>query len=75
MIQADYSITEKPITSTNLQANSILESVHQTIDNIIPTFWVQDMVLNDENPWDGIIASAMFALHVTVLVMTQHTPA
>ena len=30
MIQADYGIMVKPITSRNTQANSILESVHQT---------------------------------------------
>ena len=50
MIQANYGITVKPITSRNPQANSILERVHQTIGNIIRTFKVQDMVLDDENP-------------------------
>ena len=30
MIQVDYSITLKPITSKNPQANSILERLHQT---------------------------------------------
>ena len=50
MIQADYGITVKPITSSNPQANSILERVHQTIGNIIRTFKVQDIVLDDENP-------------------------
>ena len=75
MIQADYGITVKPITSRNPQANSILERVHQTIGNIIRTFKAQDMVLNDENPQDGILASTMFALHATVHITTQHTPA
>ena len=73
IIQADYSITVKPITSRNPQANSILERGHQTIGNIIRTFKVQDMVLDDENPWDGILASTMFALHATVHTTTQHT--
>ena len=50
MIQADYGFTVKPITSKHPQANSILERVHLTIDNIIRTFKVQDMVLDDENP-------------------------
>ena len=52
LIQADYGITVKHITSGNPQANSILERVHQTISNIIRTFKVQDMLLDDENPWD-----------------------
>ena len=52
MIQANYGITVKPITLRNPKANSILEKVHQTIGDIICTFKVQDIVLNDENPWD-----------------------
>ena len=75
MIQVDFGITVKPITSRNPQANSILERVHQTIGNIIRTFKVQDMILDDENPWDGILASTMFALRATVHTTTQHTPA
>ena len=33
------------------------------------------MVLDDENPWDGILASTMFALRATVHTTTRHTPA
>ena len=32
------------------------------------------MVLNDENPWDGILASTMFALRVMVHATMQYTP-
>ena len=66
MIQANYGITVKPITSRNPQANSILERVHQTIGNIIRTLLVQGMELDDKNPWDGILSSNMFALRATV---------
>ena len=75
MITNDYGITVKPITSRNPQANAILERVHQTIGNILRTFKVQNMVLDDENPWDGILASTMFALRATVHTTTQYTPA
>ena len=40
MIFNDYSITVKPITSRNPQANALLERVHQTIGNIVCTFKV-----------------------------------
>ena len=50
MIQANYGIELKPITSRSQQTNSILERVRQTIGNIRHTFKVQDMVLDDENP-------------------------
>ena len=47
----DYGITVKPITARNPQANTILERVHQTIGNIIRTFFrVQEMILDDDNP-------------------------
>ena len=74
MIEKDYGIKVRPITTRNPQANAILERVHQTIGNIIRTFKVQDMVLDDENPWDGILAATMFALRSTVHTTTQHTP-
>ena len=75
MIQADYGITVKYITSRYPQASSILERVHQTIGNIIRTFKVRDMVLNDESSWDGVLVSNMFALHAMVHTTTQYNPA
>ena len=75
LIQANNGITVKPITSRNPQANSILERVHQTIDNIIRSFKVQNLILDNENPWDGILANTMFALRATVHTTTQYTRA
>ena len=33
------------------------------------------MVLDDDNPWDGILAATMFALRATVHTTSQYTPA
>ena len=33
------------------------------------------MVLDDKNPWDGILATTMFALRATVHTTSQYTPA
>ena len=33
------------------------------------------MVLDDVNPWDGILAATMFALRATVHTTIQYTPA
>ena len=60
----------KPITSRNHQTNAILERTHQTIGNILHTFKVQNMVLSDGNPRDGIFAFTMFALRATVHTTT-----
>ena len=75
MITNAYGIMVKPITSRNPQANVILERLHQTISNILRTFKEQNMVLDDENLWDGILAFTMFALRATVHTTTPYTPA
>ena len=54
MIINDYGITVKPITSRNPQPNEMFETVHQIVGNILCTSKVQNMVLDDKNPWDGI---------------------
>jgi len=75
LIKDDYGITLKPNTAQNPQANAILEYIHQTIGNIICTMKVQNMVLDDANPWDGILASTMFALvRATLYTTTRCTP-
>ena len=52
MIINDCGLTVKPISSRKPQANAILERVHQTIGNILCTFKVLNMVLDDENLWE-----------------------
>ena len=74
LITNDYGTTIKPITPKNSQTYAISERVHQTIGNILRTFKVQNMVLDDENPWDGILASTMFALRAMIHTITQYTP-
>ena len=46
--------------------------MHQTIGGILRTFKVQNIVLDDKNPWDGILNSTIFALRVTVHTTTQY---
>ena len=35
---------------------------------------VQGMVLDDENPWDGVLSATMFALRATVHTTIRFTP-
>ena len=56
------------------QANAIVERVHQTIGNIICTFQIQQIDLDNENPLEGILSSSMFATRSMVHTTTQHTP-
>ena len=72
MVRNDYRLKIKPITTCNPQANAIIERVHQTIGNIIRTFNVQAMDLND--PWSGILAATKFAIHATYHTTLQASP-
>jgi hypothetical protein len=75
MVQSDYGVKRKPITTRNPQANSIIERVHQTIGNIIRTFQIGSIDLNEEDPWSGVLAATMFATRATYHTTTQATPA
>ena len=73
MVTEDYGLKRKPITKRNPQANAILERIHQTLGNIIRTS--DKTNLDEENPWQGILSAAMFALRSTYHTTTQATPA
>ena len=47
--------------------------MHQTTGNTLRTFKAQNMVLDEENPWDDIFAFTIFALRATVHATTQYT--
>ena len=68
----EYHVT--PSASKKPQANAIMERVHQTIGNIKRTFQIQQMDLDDENLWEGILSSTMFAIRSVTHTTTQHTP-
>ena len=51
-----------------------MERVHQTICNIIRTFKIQEIDLDNENLWEGILSSTIFAIRSTVHTTTQYTP-
>ena len=68
-----YGILFKSISVRKSQANAIMERVHQSIGNVICTFNIKKMDLDDENPWEGILFSSMFAIRSMVHTTSQHT--
>ena len=52
MIEKDYGLKTNRITTRNPQSNAILVRVHQTICIIIRTMKIQNLVLDDDDPWD-----------------------
>jgi transposase InsO family protein len=73
MVQDDYGIKKKPITTRNPQANSIIERIHQMIGNMIRTHQVGSEDINKDDPWSGILAAMMFATRATYHTVTQAT--
>ena len=74
MIEQDYGITRRPITTRNPQANSILERAHQTIGNILRTFQVNNHKLEQDDQWSRILSVVILAMRSTVHTTTQATP-
>ena len=72
MVRKDYGLKMKPITTRNPQANAIIERVHQTIGNIVRTFDVK--VIEEDDPWSGILCATMFAVRATFHTTLQATP-
>ena len=74
MMANDYGIPCNFISIRNPQANAIVGRVHQTIGNIICTFKIQCMDLDNKNPWEVILSSTMFAIQSRLHTTTHHTP-
>ena len=70
MMANDYRIPCNSTSVRNPQANAVVERVHQTIGNIICTFNIHQTDLDNENPWEGILSSTMFAIRSTVHTTT-----
>ena len=73
MMANDYRISFNSIRVGNTQANTIVERVYQTIGDIIRTSIIQKMDLDNENPWEGILSSTIFAIRSMVHTTTHHT--
>ena len=75
MAKNDYGIRTRPITARNPQANSIIERVHQTIGNMIRSFEVQSIDLDEDDPLSGILSAVSFAIRATYHTTLQASPA
>ena len=65
LIEIEYGITEKPITSENPMSNAILERIHQVLGNLVRTFNIQQTYVDKNDPWTGILDEADFTIRST----------
>ena len=74
MVKNDYGLICKPITTRNPQSNAVLERIHKTIADIIRTHQLNEIELDEDNPWSGVLAAAMWATRATIHTTLQATP-
>jgi len=71
----DYGIKRKVISTRNPQANAVVERAHQTLGNLIRSFELQDDPCYDpDDPWQGFLSAAAFAMRATYHTTLQATP-
>ena len=66
MIQQDYGILKRSITTQNPQANDIVGRIHQNMGNMFFTFCAHETELDKGGLWTGILGAFMFATRATV---------
>ncbi len=75
LLRTDYpSIKPKPSSKRNPQANAILERVHGTVGNMIRTFELDAIELDEDDPFGGLISAVGFAVRSTYHTTLQATP-
>ena len=51
-----------PITLENPNYNAMLKQIHQVLGNIAWTFKIKDNCVDEDDPWQGILAAAAFII-------------
>ena len=74
MVEEDYDIIRKPITKRNPQVNSMIERIHQKIRIMTKTFEAQKALMDEEDPWAGMLTAVMFATRATYHTTLKATP-
>jgi hypothetical protein len=75
LLRNEYSgIKTKPSSKRNPQANAILERAHGTIGNMIRTFELEEIDLDEDDPFSGLVSAVGFAIRSTYHTTLQATP-
>ena len=77
LLENEYGITRKPITTRNPQANAMVERAHATLHEMVRTFQVKsaDDLPEVHDQWQGVLSAVGFAMRSTVHTTTRATPA
>ena len=72
MIQS-FGIDPAPTTVKNPQANFV-ERIHLTLGNMLRTMMLEEIVLDPEDPWSGILSKLTWAIRSTTHSSLNATP-
>ena len=71
----EYKITAKPSTLGNPTPNTLLERIHQVIENLVRNFNISNQTyLEKYDPWTGILAAATFEILSTTNRQRVYSP-
>eukprot|EP00957_Ditylum_brightwellii_P182233 13883679-Ditylum_brightwellii.AAC.1 len=74
LVQDEYGIKYKSITTRNCQANSIVERAHQTIGNLLCMFKPGSAELDPEDPCSSILSTVMLPYSLQYIWLTKLLP-
>ena len=74
LIETEYSITAKPITSVNPMSNALLEQIHQVLVNLVRAYNITQTYCDKDDPWSGILDAASFAICSTTNILKGFSP-
>ena len=73
-MQLNYGLKAQMSTAYNPQGNSIIERVHQVLNDCLRTYQLEDEELKDRDPFRPFLAAAAFAIRSTFHTILRATP-
>jgi len=70
-----YGLQKHVSTTANPQSNSIVERVHQTLEEILRVFELEKQEMDPHEPWRRHLAAVAFAIRSTYHTTLEATPA
>ena len=62
-------------TAYNPQSHGVIERVHQVLEDALRTFELEEVDLDEANPWEPFLIAAAFAIRSTFHTVLGATPA
>ena len=64
LIEEEYRIKYKPISSGNKNPNAILEIIQSILGNLLQKYNIKETYVDEDNAWIRILSVAAFAIYL-----------